>query len=117
MANQARRPNKRRVEGGGRVTPKGGPTARKKPVPKRGGGSAGADGPDPSSRYTPPVPHDYMESPRWVPVVMFGLFGIGMVVIVLHYMGVVLPNADSNWWLAAGLGAILGGIVTATQLR
>jgi hypothetical protein len=115
VANQAKRPNKRRVEGGGRVTPKGGPTPRKKPVPKSA--ASGAEGPDPSSRYTPPVPSSYMESPRWVPVVMFGLFAIGMVVIVLHYMGVLLPSAESNWWLAAGLGAILGGIITATQLR
>ena len=118
MADQAKRPNKRRVEGGGRVTPKGGPTPKKptakKTVPKA---SPGADAPEPSSRYTPPVPSSYTESPRWVPVVMFGLFAIGMVVIVLHYMGTLLPSADSNWWLAAGLGAILGGIITATQLR
>jgi len=93
------------------VTPKGGPVPKKRP----GGSPAAA--PEPSSRYTPPVPDAYMESPRWVPVVMFTLFGIGMLVIFFHYVNIVLPSADSNWWLAAGLGSILAGIITATQLR
>ena len=115
MANAAK-PNKRRVEGGGRVTPKGGPTSKKKPTPKKKVPSGG-DAPDASSRYTPPVPNAYVESPRWVPILMFALFGLGMLMIVLHYMGVLLPSADSNWWLAAGLGSILAGIITATQLR
>lgn len=110
MANAPKRPNKRRVEGG-RVTPKGGS------APKKRSADAVAGTPDASSRYTPPVPSSYVESPRWVPVLMFTLFGIGMVVIFLHYVNVVLPSADSNWWLAAGLGSILAGIITATQLR
>jgi hypothetical protein len=106
-----KRPTKRRVEGGGRVTPKGGAD------PKRADGPAGGPAPDPSSRYTPPVPQAYGESPRWVPILMFTLFGIGMLVIFLHYVDVLLPGASSNWWLMAGLGAILGGIITATQYR
>lgn len=110
VANSPKRPQKRRVEGG-RVTPKGGGS----PVPKR---RAHADeAPDASSRYTPPVPHYQLESPRWVPILMFTLFGLGMLIIFLHYVQILLPGADSNWWLLAGLGAILGGIITATQYR
>jgi hypothetical protein len=48
---------------------------------------------------------------------MFTLFGLGMVIIFLHYVDVLLPGARSNWWLLAGLGSILGGIITATQYR
>ena len=52
----------------------------------------------------------------WVPVLMFVLFGLGMVTIFLNYVG-LLPGATSNWYLLAGLGFILAGIITATQYR
>jgi len=48
---------------------------------------------------------------------MFGLFFLGTAVIFLHYVGLALPTAESNWWLLGGLGIILGGIITATQYR
>lgn len=71
--------------------------------------------PEASSRYTPRNPEAYYESPIWVPILMFTLFGLGMIVIFLHYVDLLLPGASSNWWLFAGLGSILGGIITATQ--
>ena len=69
-----------------------------------------------STRYTPPAPTYTKVSPRWVPVVMFALLGIGFVVIFLNYVGLV-PGGTNNWYLLAGLGFILGGIITATQLH
>jgi hypothetical protein len=48
---------------------------------------------------------------------MFTFFGLGMLVIFLHYVDLLLPGASSNWWLFAGLGSILAGIITATQYR
>jgi hypothetical protein len=100
------RPPKRRVSGGGRVTPKGGPTRE-----------TGAHASPASSRYTPPTANKLnMPSPTWVPVLMFGLLGLGMLVILLNYVS-LLPGAVSNWYLLAGLGFILGGIITATQYR
>jgi hypothetical protein len=48
---------------------------------------------------------------------MLGLVVLGVAFIFLHYVDAVLPGASSNWWLLAGLGSILGGIVTATQYR
>ena len=109
MAGSAKKPKKRRIEGSGRVTPKGGPSGARRP--------AADDAPGASTRYTPPSadPHD-LPSPPWVPVLMFALFGIGMVVIFLNYVS-LLPGAVSNWYLLLGLGAILGGIITATQYR
>ena len=93
-------PPKRKVKGG-RVTAKGGPAASR---------------PDPSSRYTPPVPKEYKVSPIWVPILMFTLLGLGLVVIFLNYLG-VLPGDTKNSYLLVGLAFILGGIMTATQYR
>jgi hypothetical protein len=98
------KPTKRKVEGG-RVTPKGG-VAR--------GGTA----PTASTRYTPPVARkDQLPSPRWVPVLMFTLLGLGVVIILLNYIDILLPGATSNGYLLAGLVLILAGIITATQYR
>jgi hypothetical protein len=108
MAN----PAKRKVPGSGRVTPKGGHV--RQPVRAEA-----------SSRYTPRVPQEYKESPRWVPILMFSLLGLGLVLIFCNYLGFLPaiwwdnPPGDntSNWWLLIGLGSILGGIITATQYR
>lgn len=73
--------------------------------------------PGASTRYTPPTAKfEDMPSPVWVPVLMFTLFGLGMLTIFLNYVG-LLPSATSNWYLLLGLGFILGGIITATQYR
>ena len=53
-------------------------------------------------------------SPIWVPILMFGLLGLGAVMIVLNYVS-LLPGGISNWYLVGGLGLILAGIITATQ--
>lgn len=55
-------------------------------------------------------------SPMWVPILMFSLLGLGAVMIILNYVG-LLPGATDNWYLLGGLGLILAGIVTATQLH
>lgn len=95
------KPAKRRVPGG-RVTPKKGKT----------------DGTHPgrSGRYTPPVPHELKVSPPWVPILMFSLLGLGVLVILLNYIG-VLPGGASNAYLGLGLLVICAGIVVATQYR
>jgi hypothetical protein len=95
------KPAKRHVPGG-RVTPKG--------------STPGKGRPNQSGRYTPPVPREVKVSPMWVPILMFGLLGLGMVMIFLNYLG-LLPGGVSNAYLGVGLAAICGGIVTATQYR
>jgi hypothetical protein len=47
---------------------------------------------------------------------MFGLLGLGFLSIFLNYTE-VLPGAPTGWYLVGGLGGILFGIITATQLR
>jgi hypothetical protein len=94
------KPTKRRVQGG-RTTPKGGAVRPK------------AAEPTASARYTPPIPREIKVSPMWVPILMFVLLGAGTLVILVNYTGAVWDT--SNWVLLGGLGAILAGIVTATQ--
>jgi hypothetical protein len=55
-------------------------------------------------------------SPRWVPMLMFGLLTLGIVVILANYTIEIL-GMPSNWYLLGGLGLVLGGIMTATQYR
>jgi len=97
------KPTKRRVQGG-RTTPKGGA------APAR---TSKAAEPTASARYTPPIPREVKVSPIWVPILMFAFLGVGTLLILVNYTGVVWDT--SNWVLLGGLGSILAGIVTATQ--
>ena len=92
---------------GGRVTPKGG---------NKPGLHLGHHEPtvNPNSRYTPPVPEYVKHSAPWVPVLMFILLGLGAIIILFYYLGFV-PGGRSNWYLAAGLFSLLGGLYTATK--
>lgn len=101
----------------GRVTPKG--TVPKGTVPR--GTAPKASTPrdhvaPASSRYTPPVRKELKVSPPWVPILMFGLLGLGVAVIILNYLG-VLPGGSDNRYLLGGLAAITAGFITATQYR
>ncbi len=101
------KPTKRRIEGGA-----GGGTSRT--TPKKG---ERVEPTTASRRYTPPVSSaSQLPSPTWVPVLMFLFFGLGFFSIFLNYTE-TLPGSPSGWWLIGGLGGILGGIITATQLR
>lgn len=74
----------------------------------------------PTARYTPPGTRAAKgPSPRWVPVLMFSLWALGLLVIILNYMGLLWGSADggNGWYLLGGLVAILAGIMVATQYR
>ncbi len=66
-----------------------------------------------SSRYTPPTPKTVVKSPLWVPVLMFALLGMGVLVVVTNYLG-LLPGEQQNWYLILGLAQITAGFVVAT---
>ena len=89
----------------GRVTPKGG--TKPKPVEHVDAGIA-------SGRYTPPIPREQKVSPWWVPALMFTFLGLGVLVIVLNYVG-LLPGDTSNGYLLLGLGFITVGFIVATN--
>ena len=83
----------------GRVTPKGGRVT-----------------PPPSSRYTPPIPRDEKVSPPWLAALMFTLLGLGVIVILTNYLG-ILPGGAKNAYLLLGLALITGGFIVATRYR
>ena len=55
-------------------------------------------------------------SPTWYVVTMFGLMAVGIVVILLNYMG-ILPGGTSNLYLLAGLAMIGGGFGMTLNYR
>jgi hypothetical protein len=110
-------PKKRRT--GGRVTPKGTKSGHHVHKTHRldhadPHAMHGNDIAEASSRYTPPIPKEVRVSPSWVPVLMFALLGLGVLIILLYYLGFV-PGGRNNWYLFVGLAAVLGGLFTATK--
>tara|TARA_B100000929_G_C15486619_1_gene413012 strand:+ start:841 stop:984 length:144 start_codon:yes stop_codon:yes gene_type:complete len=47
---------------------------------------------------------------------MFSLLGLGTLMIIVNYVD-LLPGGTNNWYLLGGLGMVLAGIITATQLH
>jgi hypothetical protein len=64
-----------------------------------------------SSRYTPPTPKEFYESPRWVPILMAVFLAIGVLAIISRY---VIWD-DTNLPVGIGLLFILAGLWTATK--
>ncbi len=100
----------------GRVTPKGTRTAK---AGARAGSGPGTGttryAQEATGRYTPPTAAEYhRSSPWWVPTIMLTFFSLGMLSIVVNYLG-VLPSSPSNVYLLVGLGLIIGGFVTSTR--
>lgn len=98
----------------GRANPKGTAPRGSAPRAGRARGDAAPGSAMTSGRYTAPVPDELRSSPWWVPAIMLGLFGIGVLCIVLNYLS-LLPDSPNNWYLLGGLGAIILGFVAATQ--
>ncbi len=68
-----------------------------------------------SSRYTPPTPKEYYESPKWIPIMMAVFIGLGVVSIILRY--VVPAFENTNTPVLIGLVFMLAGLFTATKWR
>ncbi|HVA73738.1 MAG TPA: cell division protein CrgA [Acidimicrobiales bacterium] len=99
----------------GRVTPKGGPV-RRGSAGTGGRTTAGASGrtTPAGGRYTAPIPREFRSSPWWVPVLILTFFGLGLICILLNYLG-LLPGGANNWYLLLGLGLIVAGFIAATR--
>jgi len=70
----------------------------------------------PSRRYTPPAPKKKARSPMWVPAVTFTALLLGVLVIMLNYLG-LLPGDQENRYLILGLLLVTGGFIFSTRLR
>lgn len=55
-------------------------------------------------------------SPMWYVALMFGLMGVGIVIILVNYMN-VLPGGTSNTYLLLGLGCIGIGFTMTMNYR
>lgn len=90
------------------------PTTGRATAPKEPGSTAAG------GRYTAPIPPERKgPSPVWVPILMFGLWALGLGIIILNYMGSLPGSGDggNGLYLVGGLVLILGGIIAATQYR
>ncbi len=67
-------------------------------------------------RYTAPIPKSVKRSPRWYPYVLLALLILGVLVIILNFVG-ALPSSPTNWYTIVGLVAILVSVVMATRYR
>ncbi|HEX2785470.1 MAG TPA: cell division protein CrgA [Ilumatobacteraceae bacterium] len=102
-------PPKRKTSG--RVTPKGTRpgqvTTTHEPV------ATSTAGVSASSRYTPPTPKEFYESPRWVPILMLTLLAIGVLAILSRY--VIWDTTNTP--VLVGLAFLLAGLWVATKWR
>ncbi len=63
-------------------------------------------------RNAPPPPQQTKAkgpSPTWYVALMFGLMALGILVIIVNYIGIILPDSPDNKWLLLGLVGIAGG--------
>ena len=68
-----------------------------------------------SSRYTPPTPKEYYESPKWVPILMAVFIGLGVIAILSRYL--VKSFENTNTPVLVGLCFMLAGLFTATKWK
>ena len=68
----------------------------------------------PPRQITPPKQKG--PSPTWYIVLMFGLMGVGVLIILLNYIG-ILPGGTANKYLIAGLVGIGVGFSMTMNYR
>jgi Cell division protein CrgA len=109
LCSHAVAPPKRKTSG--RVTPKGTRPGQATTSPEPT--TTSSAGVSASSRYTPPTPKEFYESPRWVPILMLTLLAIGVLAILSRY--VIWDNTNTP--VLVGLGFLLAGLWVATKWR
>ncbi len=56
-------------------------------------------------------------SPIIVPILMFGLWGLGAAILLANYIVRDFAGMPSNWYLLVGLVLVLLGFIPATRFR
>lgn len=87
-----------------------------KPVRHDGNRTGRYVSPVESGRVTPKTAKESDPSPSWYGPMILGLLIIGVLLIILNYLG-VLPGSVSPWYLVVGLGFIFGGFTFATRYK
>ena len=70
-----------------------------------------------SGRYTAPKPQSEKHSPYWLPFLMGVSFGLGLLVILLNYFGVLPGQHAENRYLFLGLGWVIVGFALASNYK
>jgi hypothetical protein len=70
-------------------------------------------------RYQPPPRKKPKPSPKWFGALILTLWFVGVIMVVLNYLGLMPGDhgTATNTWLFAGLGLIAAGFLAATQWR
>jgi Cell division protein CrgA len=69
-------------------------------------------------RYQPPPRKKPKPSPKWFGASILGIMFVGVLIIVLNYLGLVpFSHGTNNLYLFVGLGLIAVGFLAATQWR
>lgn len=68
-------------------------------------------------RFQPPPKPKPKPSPKVVPVIVLALLALGVIDLVLYYLGLPPFEAAPRWGLLAGFGFIASGFAVATQWR
>lgn len=68
-------------------------------------------------RFQPPPKAKPKPSPWWVPAIVLALLAIGVIDLVLYYLGLPPWANASRWGLISGFCFIAGGFAVATQWR
>jgi hypothetical protein len=71
------------------------------------------------NRYQPPPRKKPKPSPKWFGGLILGTMALGVLAIVLNYLG-LMPGTHgtaTNFWLFMGLGFIAVGFMMSTQWR
>lgn len=80
------------------------------------GRAAGRRAPEPSGRYTPPVPRNYHVSPPWVPAFMISALVCGAVVIMTGYFAFD-QGGTQLLLLLVGAAFVAAGFMAAMRYR
>ena len=64
-----------------------------------------------------PAPEDKKSSPKWYIVLMFALMAIGVIIIILNYMGIFAGGQADRTYLWIGLGSIAAGFLMTLWFR
>lgn len=75
--------------------------------------------PKPKRRYQQPPRRKPKNSPRWFGALILALWFVGVIVVVLNYLGLIpgTKHTATNLYLFVGLGLIAAGFLAATQWR
>ena len=101
-------------QGPGKAQTKGSSTTGRATAPSKGRAGASASGSVQSNRYTPPIDRGHKSSPLWFGVLIIAMLGLGVLIVILNYAG-LLPGGVNNAWLIAAIGAIFVGLLLATR--